>query len=61
MSKTQPLITATATPVVPPAAPVTIAPVASQPVLKAIPIPLCWGLVLVSAAILIIEIWNYIS
>jgi hypothetical protein len=22
---------------------------------------LCWGLVLVSAAILIIEIWNYIS
>jgi hypothetical protein len=23
--------------------------------------PLCWGLVLVSAAILIIEIWNYIS
>jgi hypothetical protein len=23
--------------------------------------PVCWGLVLVSAAILIIEIWNYIS
>jgi hypothetical protein len=23
--------------------------------------PLCWGLVLVSAAVLIIEIWNYIS
>ncbi|PYI43684.1 MAG: hypothetical protein DME29_05230 [Verrucomicrobia bacterium] len=61
MSKTQPLITATATSVVPPTAPVTIAPAAPQPVLNAIPMPLCWGLVLVSAAILIIEIWNYIS
>ena len=61
MSKTQPLITATATPVAPPTAPVTIAPAAPQPVLNAIPMPLCWGLVLVSAAILIIEIWNYIS
>src|SRR5436190_1484785 len=45
----------------PPTAPVTIAPAAPQPVLNAIPMPLCWGLVLVSAAILIIEIWNYIS
>jgi hypothetical protein len=61
MSKTQPLITATATPVAPPTAPVTIAPAAPQPVLNVIPMPLCWGLVVVSAAILIIEIWNYIS
>ncbi|PYL85838.1 MAG: hypothetical protein DMF23_02775 [Verrucomicrobia bacterium] len=61
MSKTQPLITATATPVAPPTAPVTIAPAAPQPVLNVIPVPLCWGLVVVSAAILIIEIWNYIS
>ncbi len=61
MSKTQPLITATATPVAPPTAPVTIAPAAPQPVLNTIPMPLCWGLVSVSAAILIIEIWNYIS
>ena len=61
MSKTQPLITATATSVVPPTAPVTIAAAAPQPVLNAIPMPLCWGLVLVSAAVLIIEIWNYIS
>ena len=41
--------------------PVTIAPAAPQPVPNAIPMSLCWGLVLVSAAILIIEIWNYIS
>jgi hypothetical protein len=61
MSKTQPLITATATPVAPPTAPVTIVPAAPQPVLNVIPMPLCWGLVLASAAILIIEIWNYIS
>jgi hypothetical protein len=61
MSKTQPLITATATPVAPPTAPATIAPASPQPVLNVIPVPLCWGLVVVSAAILIIEIWNYIS
>jgi hypothetical protein len=62
MSKTQPLFTLTATPVTPPTAPVTIAPaMAPQPVIESIPTSLCWGLVLVAAAILIIEIWNYIS
>src|SRR6478672_3447985 len=62
MSKTQPLFTLTATPVTPPTAPVTIAPaMAPQRVIESIPTSLCWGLVLVSAAILIIEIWNYIS
>jgi hypothetical protein len=61
MSKTQPLVTLTATPVAPPTAPVTIAPAELQPVIDTIPMPVCWGLVLVSAAILIIEIWNYIS
>jgi hypothetical protein len=62
MSKTQPLVTVTATPVAPPTAPVTIAPPAApQTVIESIPTSLCWGLVLVSAAILIIEIWNYIS
>jgi len=62
MSKTQRLVISTATPVVPPTAPVTIAPAAApQPVIDSIPTSLCWGLVLVSAAILIIEIWNYIS
>jgi hypothetical protein len=61
MSKTQPLITTTAT-VAHPTAPVTIAPAAvPQPVSESIPASLCWGLLLVSAAILIIEIWNYIS
>jgi hypothetical protein len=62
MSKTQPLITATATPVTPLTAPVKIAPAATpQPIIESIPMSLCWGLVLVSAAVLIIEIWNYIS
>ena len=62
MSKTQPLITAATTPVAPLTAPVKIAPAAAaQPVIESIPISLCWGLLLVSAAILIIEIWNYIS
>jgi hypothetical protein len=62
MSKTQPLVTVTATPTAPPTAPVTIArTTAAQPVIQSIPASLCWGLVLVSAAILIIEIWNYIS
>jgi neural Wiskott-Aldrich syndrome protein len=62
MSKTQPLVTLTAASVTPPTAPVTIAPAAApQRVMERIPTSLCWGLVLVSAAILIIEIWNYIS
>lgn len=62
MSKTQPLVTLTAASVTPPTAPVTIAPAAArQAAIERIPTSLCWGLVLVSAAILIIEIWNYIS
>jgi hypothetical protein len=61
MSKTQPLVTVTATPTPPPTAPVTIAPPAPQALIESIPMPLCWGLLLFSAAVLIIEIWNYIS
>jgi len=63
MSKTQPLVTLTATPVTPPTAHVTIAPAAAapQPIIDSIPTALCWGLVFVSVAILMIEIWNYIS
>jgi len=61
MSKTQPLITLTATPLTRPPSPVTIAPAAEPQVIESIPTSLCWGLVLMSAAILIIEIWNYIS
>jgi hypothetical protein len=62
MSKTQPLVTVTATPVMPPSAPVRVAP-AAEPVsvISSIPTSLCWALVLISAAILIIEIWTYIS
>jgi len=61
MSKTQPLVTLATTPLTRPTAPVTIAPAAAPQVIESIPTSLCWGLVLVSAAILIIEIWNYIS
>jgi len=61
MSKTQPLITLTATALTRPPAPVTIAPAASPQVIEIISAALYWGLVLMSAGILIIEIWNYIS
>lgn len=61
MSKTQPLVTLTDTPVVPPTAPVRIAPAVPPPIGRTISMPLCWALVGISAAILIIEIWNYIS
>jgi hypothetical protein len=61
MKKTQPLINL---PVVEaPATRVPIAPkIEPQPVSKIdeIPIPLCWGLLGVSAAILILQIWNYL-
>jgi hypothetical protein len=61
MSETQPLVTLTAASVTPPTAPVTVVPAATpQAVIERIPNSLCWGLVLVSATILIIEIWNYI-
>jgi hypothetical protein len=62
MKKTQPLINL---PVMEkPATPVTVAP-APEPTTQAwvdqVPMPLCWGLVAVSAAILILQIWNYLS
>lgn len=63
MSKTQPLVTVIATPVTPPLVPVRVAPVVAEPpsIISSIPTGLCWALVLISAAILIIEIWTYIS
>jgi hypothetical protein len=62
MSKTQPLVTVTATPVTPPPAPVTFAPAEPVPsIISSIPIGLCWALVVISAAILLIEIWTYIT
>jgi hypothetical protein len=61
MSKTQPLVTVTATPVTPPPPAVKVAPAEPASVISSIPTGLCWALVLISAAILIIEIWTYIS
>jgi len=56
MKKTQPLITMPET--VPKSAPLTVA---RDPVkiVDAIPKPLCWAVLGVSAVILIIQIWNY--
>jgi len=62
MSKTQPLVTVTATPLAPPAAAVKVAPEPAEPVsIVSIPLGLCWTLVVISAAILLIEIWTYVS
>ncbi|MDQ2867160.1 MAG: hypothetical protein M3R59_01925 [Verrucomicrobiota bacterium] len=63
MTKTQPLITITGTPQPPPAAAVkVVVPALAMPsMIDSIPLPLCWALVAVSAAILLIEIWTYVS
>ena len=60
MKKTQPLIDMPVASA--PETPVTIAP-AAQPriTVDQIPKPLCWALLGVSAAILIIQIWSYFS
>src|SRR3954468_21990719 len=61
MKKTQPLIDLPA--MEKPATAVTVAP-APEPKTQAwideVPMPLCWGLAAVSAAILILQIWNYL-
>ena len=63
MKKTQPLIDLPA--MEKPATTVTVAPApvptTTQPWVDQVPMPLCWGLVAVSAAILILQIWNYLS
>jgi hypothetical protein len=59
IKKTQPLIdlsTAEA-----PAPKVTITPGPTLTRVDEIPVPLCWGLLAASAAILILQIWNYLS
>jgi hypothetical protein len=57
MKKTQPLIA------VPEAivqrAPLTVAEPDTSVAAEAIPMPLCWALLGISAVILIIQIWNY--
>jgi hypothetical protein len=62
MKKTQPLIDLPA--IEKPVAPVTVAPElqpASQSRIDQIPMPLCWALFGASVAILILQIWNYLS
>jgi hypothetical protein len=62
MKKTQPLIDLPA--MEKPAMPVTVTPEPAAPPqawIDQVPMPLCWGLVAVSAAILILQIWNYLS
>ena len=59
MTKTQPLIA------IPPretkAAPISVAAGNTVATVDALPMPLCWALLGVSAIILIIQIWSYIS
>jgi hypothetical protein len=62
MTKTQPVVDLPAVEtsptqiiVVPPPQP------APQMRIDGIPMPLCWALVAMSAAILILQIWNYVS
>lgn len=71
MKKTQPLIDLPK--IEPPVTRVTVAstpapaprPVAPQPATQMriddLPMPLCWGLLATSVAILILQIWNYLS
>ena len=62
MKKTQPLIDLP--PAEAPVTRVTVAPTpqpASKMRIDDIPMPLCWALVATSAAILILQIWNYLS
>jgi len=56
MKKTQPLITMPET--VPQSTPLTVARDTVK-IVDAIPKPLCWAVLGISAAILIIQIWNY--
>jgi|SRR5215813_4890904 len=58
MKKTQPLIDLP--PVETPATTVSVRP-EPQRRIQQIPIPLCWALLAASAAVLILQIWNYLS
>jgi hypothetical protein len=59
MKKTQPLISMPVPTA--PVTPVNVAPKEAAPKVDAISIPVCWALLGTSAAILLIQIWNYLS
>jgi hypothetical protein len=59
MKKTQPLIDLPA--VERPAPTVTVTPEPRPLRIDQIPTPLCWALLAVSAVVLILQIWNYLS
>jgi len=62
MKKTQPLIDLPAMETPATTVTLTSAPESEpQPRIDQIPMPLCWGLLAASAAILILQIWNYLS
>jgi hypothetical protein len=45
----------------PPADKIRVTPPPQSLARNEIPMPLCWGLLTASAAILILQIWNYLS
>jgi hypothetical protein len=59
MKKTQPLVTMPES-TAPPSVPLTVTS-EPAPVIESVSMPLCWGVLGVSAVILIIQIWNYFS
>jgi hypothetical protein len=68
MKKTQPLSTMPEP--VTPISPITTVPAAPAPMVAAtapvagedaIPMALCWGLLAISAIVLLVQIWNYFS
>ena len=62
MKKTQPLINLPKIEM--PATTVTVTPAPQatpKSAIDQVPMPLCWGLLATSAAVLILQIWNYLS
>jgi hypothetical protein len=59
MKKTQPLIAMPQT--APQSASIALAPEERSTIVDAIQMPICWGLLGISAIILIIQIWTYLS
>jgi hypothetical protein len=57
MKKTQPLINMPAPRTE--KAPIAVAPPTPSAIVDAIPMPLCWTLLALSAVVLIIQIWGY--